>query len=84
MRRIDPGPYGVSEHLKSDRTSILTITSSSVPKSVPDDPARGIDEGELIATNEEIAQNIFDPVIDEILELIDGQIGLLRYKNPEA
>lgn len=47
---------------------------------LPDDEARGIDCGFMTVTREEV-QGIFEPVIEEVVRLVDGQITAVQSKG---
>jgi Tfp pilus assembly PilM family ATPase len=62
---------------------VLLSDEVLVPKRVEDDEELGIEDGYLTATNDEIAA-IFEPVIEDILKLIEGQVQGLRAGDSKA
>ena len=50
---------------------------------LPDDEAAGIEDNELTLTTEQL-KDIFDPVIDEIIKLVDHQVQVLRIDHEEV
>lgn len=47
---------------------------------LPDDEEAGIDSGFMVMSSQQV-KAIFDPVIDEVLKLLDGQVGAIRGKG---
>ncbi|RPB14079.1 actin-like ATPase domain-containing protein [Morchella conica CCBAS932] len=50
---------------------------------IPDDPIAGIDGGDLIITREEMKE-IFDPVIDKIIPLVENQVRNVEAKSSQG
>lgn len=49
---------------------------------LPDNPAMGIEDGMLILTREDML-SIFDPVIDQIIPLVQEHINMVEVQNEE-
>lgn len=47
---------------------------------LPDDEEAGIDSGFMVMSSQQV-KAIFDPVIDEVLKLLDGQVDAIRSKG---
>ncbi|THY31437.1 actin-like ATPase domain-containing protein [Aureobasidium pullulans] len=47
---------------------------------LPDDEEAGIDSGFMVMSTQQV-KAIFDPVIDEVLKLLDGQVDAIRAKG---
>ena len=47
---------------------------------LPDDEEAGVDSGFLVMTKEEVKE-IFEPVISQVVELVEGQVDAIREKN---
>ncbi|EME87872.1 uncharacterized protein MYCFIDRAFT_129552 [Pseudocercospora fijiensis CIRAD86] len=47
---------------------------------LPDDEEAGLDSGFLIMTSEQV-KHIFEPIIDEVIALVEGQVNAIRYKG---
>lgn len=47
---------------------------------LPDDEGAGLESGFMVFSAEEV-KNIFDPVIDEVIHLVDGQVDAVRRKG---
>ncbi|KAH0264336.1 actin-like ATPase domain-containing protein, partial [Aureobasidium melanogenum] len=47
---------------------------------LPDDEEAGIDSGFMVMSSQQV-KAIFDPVIDEVLKLLDGQVDAIRNKG---
>jgi len=47
---------------------------------LPDDDEAGLDSGFLVMSPEEV-KHIFDPVIDQVIELVEGQVSTIRHKG---
>ena len=58
-------------------TSILTIPSFP---GLPDDEEAGLDSGFLVMTADQI-KDIFEPVVQEVCDLVQGQVDSLRSKG---
>lgn len=53
------------------------------PVGIPDDPIAGIDGGDLMITREEM-KDIFDPVIDKIIPLVQNQVRNVEAKSSQG
>lgn len=49
---------------------------------LPDNPAMGIEGGELTLSNEDML-SIFDPIINQILSLVQEQIDMVEIQDQE-
>jgi molecular chaperone DnaK (HSP70) len=56
-------------------------TEVNVPfPGLPDDEEAGLDSGFLIMSSEQV-KAIFDPIIDEVISLVQGQVDSIKVKN---
>lgn len=72
-----------SEHISSvSELSILTL--EIVPGNIPTDDVRGTTEDDDLMVSNLKVKEIFSPVIEKIMRLIDEQIRLLHGSNPNC
>lgn len=71
-----------SEHISSVY-GLSMLTLEIVPRDIPADEVRDAEEDDLVVSNRKVAE-IFNPVIEKILHLIEDQIRHLQGSNSDC